>query len=67
MKYYYKLTVTATIPHETKVAFVNAFALMEVSHGYKWITFYGVSDDIVTACDLLTAEGYTAKKTWFKG
>lgn len=67
MKYYYKLTVTATIPHEVKVAFVNAFALMEVCNGYKWVTFYGISDDIVTACDLLNAEGYTAKKTWYKG
>lgn len=67
MKMYYKLTVTAEIPHDVKMAFVHAFCLMEVRDGYKWVTFYGLTDDIETACDLLNAEGYTAKKTWYKG
>lgn len=66
MKIYYKLTVTATIPHDVEVSFVNAFCLMIVSRGYKWVTFYGASDDIETACDLLNAEGITAKKTFLK-
>ena len=67
MKMYYKLIVTADIPHDVKVAFVNAFCLMEVCNGWKWITFYGVTDDIKTACDLLNAEGYNSRKTWYKG
>ena len=66
MRIYYKLTVTAEIPHNVKVSFVNAFRLMEVSKGYKWVTFYGASDDIMTACDLLNDEGITAKKTFLK-
>lgn len=67
MKMYYKLTVTATIPQDVKVSFVNAFCLMEVKAGRKWFTFYGMTSDIETACDLLNAEGYTAKKTWYRG
>lgn len=67
MKMYYKLTVTAEIPYDVKIAYIHAFCLMEVSNGKKWITLYGMTDDIVTACDLLNAEGYIAKKTWYKG
>ena len=67
MKMYYKLTVTAEIPYNVKMAFIHAFYLMEACKGWKWITLYGASDDIETACDLLNAEGYTAKKTWYKG
>lgn len=66
MKIYYKLTVTAIIPHDVRVAFINAFRLMVASEGYKWITFYGASEDIETACDLLNEEGYLAKKTWMR-
>ena len=66
MRIYYKLAVTVEIPHNVKVSFVNAFRLMEVSKGHKWITFYGESDDIVTACDLLNDEEITAKKTFLK-
>ena len=66
MKLYYKLTVSANVPRTVMVAFVNAFCLMEVSHGKKWITFFGAPDDIVTACSLLNEEGYTAKKTWLR-
>lgn len=66
MKLYYKLTISADTPRAVIVAFVNAFCLMEVSHGKKWVTFYGTPDDIVTACDLLNEEGYIAKKTWLR-
>lgn len=67
MKLYYKLTVSANIPHKVKVSFVNAFQLMEVSCGRKWISFYGASSDIETAYDLLKDEGFTVKKTWMRG
>lgn len=67
MRMYYKLVVSAEMPHDVKVAYVNAFCLMEVKAGRKWITFYGMTDDIETACELLVAEGYTARKVWYKG
>lgn len=66
MKPYYKLTVDAKIPHEVEIAHVHAFYLMEVSRGYKWITFYGSPDDIIAAYDSLRDYGYTVKKTWLR-
>ena len=66
MKLYYKLTVSADVPHAVKVAFVHAFCLMEVSHGRKGVTFFGLPDDIIAACDLLNEEGYMAKKIWLR-
>ena len=67
MKMYYKLVVTAEMPHNVKMAFVHAFNLMEVCDGRKWVTFYGMTSDIETACDLIMAEGYTARKVFYRG
>lgn len=64
MKLYYKLIVTAEIPHNIEVAHVNAFCLMQVSKGRKWITFFGSPDDIVAAYDSLKDYGYIVKKVW---
>ena len=64
MKLYYKLIVAATIPHDIEIAHVHAFYLMEVSRGYKWITYYGLPDDIVAAYDSLKEYGYMVKKVW---
>lgn len=66
MKIYYKLTVTATIPHEIEVAHIQAFYLMQISRGRKWITFVGAPDDIVAAYDSLKEYGYMVKKVWLR-
>ena len=66
MKMYYKLTASVAMPHDMKTQFIHSFNLMEVKSGRKWVTFYGMSDDIVTACDLINENGFAAKKTWYK-
>lgn len=66
MKIYYKLIVTAALPHDIEVAHVNAFCLMQYSRGKKWIMFIGCPDDIVAAFDSLKDYGYMVKKVWLR-
>ena len=66
MKLYYKLIVTAEIPHNIEIAHVHAFCLMKISKGRKWITFMGCPDDIVAAFDSLKDYGYMVKKVWLR-
>lgn len=66
MKLYYKLIITATVPHDIEIAHVHAFCLLEISRGYKWITYCGLPDDIVAAYDSLKEYGYMVKKVWLR-
>lgn len=66
-KVYYKLTVEKTVSHELITACIQAFWLMELCHGRKWLTFWGQSSDLEGAAFVLKAEGITCKLTTYRG